>query len=74
MAQPSTLAEWREAAGLSQKEMARRISAVLGRPVHPPSVCQWEKGVMPGADIAEAIRIVTGNAVTGASFRRPPCP
>ena len=71
----SALARWRKAAGLSQKEMAERLSAVLGRPVHPPSVCQWESGVMPGADVAEAILVMTGGAVTGSSFgRRPKCP
>ena len=75
MSGPVTLAQWRNAAGLSQKEMAERLSAVLGRPVHAPSVCQWEAGVMPGADTAEAIRELTDGVVTGASFRRRPrCP
>ena len=70
-----TLAEWRKAEGLLQKDVADRLSAILGYPVHPPSVCQWESGVMPGADKAEAIRTLTGGKVTGASFgRRPACP
>lgn len=71
-----TLAEWRKAQGLSQVEMASRLSAALGRPVHGPSICQWETmGVMPGADVAEAIREVTDGAVTGESFkRRSGCP
>lgn len=65
-----TLAEWRKARGLSQKEMAARLSARLGRTVHAPSVCQWESGVMPGADVAEAIRAMTRGQVTGDSFGR----
>ena len=69
-----TLAEWRKAAGLSQRETASRLSALLGRPVHGPSVHQWETGVMPGADVAEAIRTMSGGKVTGANFRRRPCP
>lgn len=70
-----TLAEWRKAKGLSQQETARRLSAILGRPVHQPSVFQWESGtVMPGADVAEAIRKMTGGRVTGSSFGRRECP
>lgn len=66
---PMTLAEWRNAEGLSQEELASRLSASLGRPVHQPSVCQWESGgVMPGADVAEAIRTMTDGRVTGSSF------
>lgn len=68
-----TLAQWRKAQGISQKETAGRLSAMLGRPVHAPSVCQWESGgVMPGADVAEAVRTMTGGAVTGSSFGRRP--
>ena len=74
MSDPTTLAEWREAQGFSQKEMADRLSALLGRPVHQPSVSQWESGVMPGADVAEAIRAMTGGQVTGSSFGRRQCP
>ena len=74
MAGAMTLARWRRARGLSQKETAERLSAALGRPVHAPSVCQWESGVMPGADVAEAIRAMTGGRVTGSSFGRRPCP
>ena len=51
-------------------EMAERLSARLGRKVHAPSVCQWEHGVMPGADVAEAIRRVTRGRVNGDSFGR----
>lgn len=69
-----TLAEWRKAEGISQQETASRLSAMLGRPVHQPSVRQWEAGVMPGAGVAEAIRTMTGGVVTGASFGRRPCP
>jgi transcriptional regulator with XRE-family HTH domain len=69
-----TLSEWRKASGISQKEIAERLSAILGRPVHQPSVHQWESGVMPGADVAEAIRAMTGGLVTGSSFGRKPCP
>lgn len=65
-----TLAEWRKAHGVSQKEMAERLSARLGRKVHAPSVCQWEHGVMPGADVAEAIRKATGGKVKAGSFGR----
>lgn len=69
-----TLAQWRKAEGISQKETASRLSALLGRPVHQPSIRQWEGGVMPGADVAEAIREMTSGCVTGASFgRRTPC-
>lgn len=69
-----TLAEWRKAQGISQYEVADRLSALLGRPVHQPSVCQWESGsVMPGADVAEAIRTMSGGQVSGASFGRRPC-
>lgn len=71
---PLTLAEWRKAEGVSQKETAARLSAILGRTVHGPSVCQWEAGVMPGADVAEAVRVLTGDRVTGDSFGRKPCP
>lgn len=74
MADDLTLSEWRKQAGLSQRETAKRLSAILGRTVHAPSVCQWESGVMPGADVAEAVRIMTGGAVTGSSFGRKPCP
>ena len=74
MSSPMTLAEWRKAEGISQEELASRLSAALGRPVHQPSVCQWESGsVMPAADVAEAIRTMTGGKVTGASFGRRPC-
>lgn len=66
----SKLAEWRKSLGLSQKETAERLSARLGRKVHAPSVCQWEHGVMPGADVAEAIRDLTQGRVTGDSFGR----
>ena len=74
MSAPMTLAGWREAQGISQKEMADRLSALLGRPVHQPSVSQWESGVMPGADVAEAIRTMTGGLVNGSSFGRRRCP
>ena len=74
MSGPLTLAGWRKAEGVSQKETASRLSAILGRTVHAPSVCQWEAGVMPGADAAEAVRVMTGGRVTGSSFGRPPCP
>lgn len=71
----TTLAEWRKAQGISQQEVAERLSAALGRPVHQPSVFQWESGaVMPGADVAEAIRTMTGGLVTGSSFGRRKCP
>lgn len=66
-----TLAGWRKSEGISQREVARRLSALLGRTVHPPSISQWEAGgFMPGADVAEAIRQMTGDQVTGASFGR----
>lgn len=75
MPSPMTLAEWRKTEGISQEELASRLSATLGRPVHQPSVCQWESGsVMPGADVAEAIRTISGGKVNGASFGRRPCP
>ena len=69
-----TLAGWRKAAGLSQREVAERLSAALGRPVHQVNVHQWEAGVMPGADVAEAIRILSKGAVTGASYGGQRCP
>lgn len=69
-----TLAEWRKERGLTQRETASLLSAILGRPVHAPSICQWESGVMPGADVAEAIRKMTGDLVTGSSFGRKSCP
>lgn len=65
-----TLAEWRKERGLTQRETASRLSAILGRVVHPPSIAQWETGVMPGADVAEAIRELTDGQVTGLSFGR----
>lgn len=74
MSESLTLAAWRKAEGISQVETAARLSAILGRPVHGPSVCQWEHGVMPGAKAAEAIRTLTGGRVTGDSFGKPPCP
>ena len=74
MARLTNLFDWRKAEGVSQKEMASRLSARLGRTVHPPSICQWESGIMPGADVAEAIRAETGGKVTGDTFgRRPRC-
>lgn len=71
---PMTLVEWRKANLLSQSDLAVRLSAALGRTVHQQNVHQWESGVMPGADVAEAVRKLTDGAVTGASFRRKPCP
>ncbi len=68
MSGPIPLADWRKLEGVSQKEMARRLSIRLGRTVHAPSICQWENGVMPGADVAEAIRAVTKGNVTGDTF------
>lgn len=65
-----TLAGWRKANGISQNELASRLSAALGRAVHQQNVHHWESGVMPGADVAEAIRTVTGGAVTGDCFGR----
>lgn len=59
---------------MSQPQAAAMISAALGRPVRQQNVDQWESGVMPGADVAEAIRKVTGGAVTGDSFGRKRCP
>lgn len=70
-----TLSEWRKAKGLSQEELASRLSAALGRQVQQPSVCQWESGsIMPGADVGEVIRTMTGGLVTGSSFGRKSCP
>lgn len=69
-----TLAGWRKAQGLSQTEMAALISAALGRTVLQQNVYHWESGVMPGADVAEAIRRVTSDAVTGDSFGRSKTP
>ncbi len=63
-----SLAEWRSGRRLSQSQAAALISAALGRPVRQQNVDQWETGVMPGADVAEAIRTVSGGAVTGDSF------
>ena len=74
MTGPITLAEWRKAEGISQQAAADRLSALLGRPVHQPSIRQWESGVMPGADVSEAIRVMTGGLVTGSSFGRGRCP
>lgn len=69
------LSQWRKAEGISQAEMATRLSAVLGRPVHAPSICQWESGtVMPAADAAYAIQRVTCGLVIPSSFGRKPCP
>lgn len=65
---PKTLAEWRKANGMSQSDLASRLSAALGRTVPQQSVHQWESGVMPGADVAEAVRRLTNGAVTGDSF------
>jgi hypothetical protein len=67
-----TLSEWRKAEGISLRKAAERLSAFLGRPIHGSNIFQWESGVMPGADVAEAIRAMTGGAVTGASFGRRP--
>ncbi len=70
-----TLAGWRKGRGISQKEMATGLSALLGRKVHAPSVCQWESGmVMPGADVAEAIRSMTVGALAGDSYGLRRCP
>lgn len=71
---PMTLAEWRKARGVSQQELANRLSAALGRVVHQPSIRQWESGVMPGADVAEALRELTEGRVTGTSFGKAQCP
>ena len=74
MPEQMALAGWRRANGLSQKEVADRLAAILGRPVHQPSVAQWESGsVMPGADFAEAIRTLTDGQVTGSSFGQRRC-
>ena len=70
---PATLAGWRKQRGLSQREFASRLSKSLGRKVHQQNVQQWESGVMPAGDVAEAIRKMTGGRVTGDSFGRPPC-
>ena len=67
---PLTLAEWRAVRRLSQAQAAALISAALGRPVRQQNVRHWEAGVMPGADVAEAVRKATGGAVTGDSFGR----
>ncbi len=64
------LAAWRKGQGLSQRDVASLLSAALGRPVRQQNVGQWESGVMPGADVAEAIRALTGGRVTGESFGR----
>lgn len=70
---PVTLAEWRKGKGLSQQKLARLVSAALGREVHQQNIFQWESGVAPGADVAEAIRKVTGGKVKGSSFGRRSC-
>ena len=67
---PLTLAEWRATRRLTQARVAAMLSAHLGRLVRQQNVDQWETGVMPGADVAEAVRVVTGGAVTGDSFGR----
>lgn len=59
---------------MSQGELAARLSAALARPVHQQNVHHWESGVMPGADVAEAVRKLTDGQVTGDSFGRRPCP
>jgi transcriptional regulator with XRE-family HTH domain len=66
-----TLAEWRKTVQLSQAQVAAHLTAALGRRVTQQNVRWWESGVMPGADVAEAIRLVTDGAVTGFSFGRP---
>lgn len=73
---PVTLAEWRKGRGLSQREAALLLSGFLGRPVQAANIGQWETGVMPGADVAEAVRRMTRGRVTGASFgrRKPASP
>lgn len=78
-----TLAAWRKERGFTQRELASLLSGMLGRPVHQQSIWGWETGgVMPGADVAEAIRTLSGDRVTGSSFGRDgagsegrkPCP
>ncbi len=70
----TTLARWRMARGFTQERVATLVSAILGRTVHQQNIHHWETGVIPGADAAEAIRKVTGGAVTGDSFGRQKCP
>jgi transcriptional regulator with XRE-family HTH domain len=67
---PLTLAGWRKAKGLSQSQLAAHVSAALGRPVRQQNISWWERGVVPGADVADAIRLVTDGEVTGFSFGR----
>lgn len=66
-----TLAAWRKERGLSQRELASLLSGRLGRTVHQQSIWGWETGgIMPGADVAEALRELSMGRVTGTSFGR----
>ena len=75
MSGPTTLAEWRKAAG-HLPEGDGRPAFRRPRPPRPRSraSASGNPGVMPGADVAEAIRTMTGGQVTGSSFGRRPMP
>ena len=59
-----TLEEWRSSNGLTEAEIARRISQESGQSVSQQAVSRWiNEGVMPRLAIVQAIYVVTDGQV-----------
>lgn len=67
-----TLKDWRLAKGLTQKMLAEKLNAISGQTVGQTHVSAYEHGVMPGWDVGEAIRKITGGKVKPESFVKAP--
>jgi transcriptional regulator with XRE-family HTH domain len=68
----TTLKEWREGKKWTQAHLANVLAKKLRQPaITQAHVSAWENGVMPAADIGEAIRTLSGGKVRGDSFGKP---
>ena len=65
-----TLREWRREAGWTQRRVAEELEKLGAGKVSPQCVSNWERGVQPSATVYDAIRKLTRNKVSGASFRQ----
>lgn len=66
----TTLREWRESKKWSQAHLANTLSKRLGKKLYQSHVAAWESGSMPGADIGDAIRKLSGGKVSADTYGR----
>lgn len=59
---------WREQQGLTQGELAEKLSALVGEPVPHYRVCRIEAGALPDKPLCRAYHQLTEGQVTAADF------